>query len=347
MVQDQQASEPDESVLEPVPAASGGRRPGTVIVVIGATMLAAALLGLGVFLGWRAGARGAEAPATATSVVTVPADPYGGTSTKAQMPDVRGLTRADALTALADAAIPSRVVTVVDVPWAGAEGLVVGQAPNFGTEDPTGVVLRVAAPATIPGIVGMTEAEALTTLENLGARVGVTRVFRAGAAPGTVLAVTPRPGQPAAAVVAVVTAADPGAVYLDQVTPLQGYCSTGSATVNGVDHDHVVRCESGRAGSPSVVAYSLRRGIAKVQGTIGIADDADPSSAASVTVLLDGRPQKTLRIAYGKPSPLEHATTGVLRIELRMTSLTGATVSLADVQLSGDPQIVARLGASS
>mgnify|MGYP001377031951 CR=1 FL=1 len=346
MIDTATTSAPEPTDPNPAPVSAGSPPPWRAIAAAGIALTVVAVLAAGVYLGWRAAAHQPQ-PEPSTSILTVAADPYAGAAGQVEMPDLRGLTRADAVTVLSDAGIPSRVVTVTDVPWAGATGLVVGQTPLFGTTDPTAVTLRIAAPATIPTVIGATEDAALTALEGLGTRVEVTRRYRPGTTPGTVLSVTPAPGKPVPDSVTLVTAAEPDAIFLDQVSTLDGYCSTGSATVNGTDYTHAVNCNAGPADDPAVVSYSLRRGISTVTGTAGIDDSADPAASATLTIRLDGKALTTVPLAYGKPVALNLSTAGGLRLELSITSTNSTTVTLADVTLLGDPAVVAKLGTRS
>lgn len=324
---------------------SRGKR--LAMAAAGVTLTAVALVVVGAYMGWRAAAPSPQ-PVPSASLVTVAADPYDGAQAAVEMPDVRGLARTEALTVLADAGVPSRVVTITDVPWAGVTGLVVGQSPLFGTADPTQVTLRVAVPVTVPAVVGMSEEEALAGLEGIGARVEVSRVYRPGETPGTVISVTPPPGQPVPDAVTLVTAAEPDAIFLDQVDTLDGYCSSSmSATVNGTDYEHSVTCSAGSSERPNVVAYSLRRGVESVSGTIGIDDESDPTATATVTVVADGKTLQRLTVGYGKPARLNLTTAGRLRLEFRVTSPESARAVLADVQLVGDPIAIAVLGDST
>lgn len=322
---------------------TASRRTWLALAVGGAVLAAAALVVGGAYLGWRAAAPSPQ-PVPSASLVTVAADPYDGAQVAVEMPDVRGLARTEALTVLSDAGIPSRVVTTEDVPWAGVAGLVVGQSPLFGTANPTQVTLRVAVPVTVPEVVGMSEEEALAGLEGIGARVEVSRVYRPGKTPGTVVSVTPLPGQPVPDAVSLITAAEPDAIFLDQVDTLDGYCGSAPVTVNGIDYEHSVTCSAGSTERPNVVAYSLRRGVQTVTGTVGIDDESDPTATATVTVVVDGKTLQRLTVAYGKPAKLSLTTAGRLRLEFRVTSPESVRAVLADLQLVGDPAAIAVLG---
>lgn len=329
------------------PAAGTGRRPWLVLAILGGLLVAGGLVAFGVFLGWRAAAH-APVVEPDPAVVTIAADPYAGKSAAVQMPDVRGLSKQEALTALSDAGIPGRLITVTTVPWAGTPDVVVDQAPLFGTSDPAAVTIRIASRAVIPAVVGKGEDTAMNAIESLGARVQVTRHYVPGTRAGIVLGISPKPGSRVPDVVSLVISEDPGAIFLSQVQALDGSCGGGNqVTVNGVDHSNTTMCSAGSVEYPSTTTYSLRRGVQSVKGVIGIPDDADPAARAKVTITVDGRPATTVVVGYGKPVTVSLRTAGVLRLGFTFVSLNpdvSSSVALADVVLSGDPAFIAKLG---
>ncbi len=78
---------------------------------------------------------------------------------------------------------------------------------------------------------------------------------------------------------------------------------------------------------------------------VGVPDDGDPDGAAEVVVVGDGRVLASLRAVYGRATPLSATITGVLRLEVRVTGSPGGSVVLGDLQLTGGPDAVDRLGA--
>lgn len=339
------------TTIEPVDDADNSKEPSSNSrwrrvwpIAAGSALLLAAAAAGGTYGGWRAAAA-RDLPTPEPSVVTVAPSVYGDGST-VHMPDVRGLTEADALTALADAGIPRSVVTPRAVPWSGPVGLVVSQSPAFGEDSPASVTLSIAAPAKVPDLVGDTEAAATAALEQLGTRVQVKRVYRPGKAAGTVLSISPVPGKAVPDVVTITVSEAAGAVFLSQVPAADGGCGTGAVVVSGTDHPSSVLCRSGSAEYPQEVAYLLRGRVQEVSGVVGIPDDEDPAGTATVTIALDGKVVRTLQLKYGSPAALSIKAAGALRIDVSVWTdrdQNRSTVALADVELRGDPGTIDRL----
>lgn len=260
------------------------------------------------------------------------------------MPDVRGMELADARTALADAGIPEAAVAVTERSWAGAGGIVIDQSPQFGAQKPANITLRVSAPARVPTVVGRAQSEALPVLEGLGARVVLIRRFVPGFAAGTVLAVKPPAGSLVPEEVTLTVAEAGGAVYLNQLSSVAGSCSSGTAMVNGAEHQHALQCSVG-VDSPTEVAYVLNRVASTVTGVVGVPDDGQPTARVVVEVLADGRRVARVTAGYGKPAVLKATVDRALRLTVRISAVpaggqsdgSAVTAVLADIEVAGDP----------
>lgn len=329
--------------------ALNGRSPWRVVVrrlatIAGVVLLAAVgVFGGGVATGWELSARrDISQPEPSARTVAVPDYAAGG---DAIMPDVRGMELAGARTALADAGIPEVAVVLTDEPWAGTGGVVIEQTPQFGARKPAKVTLGVSTRARIPAVVGRAQAQSLSFLEGLGARVVLKRRFEPGIAAGTVLAVQPPAGSlvPEEVILSVAEAA--GAVYLDQLTAVEGSCSSGAAAMNGTEHQHAVQC-SANSDSPIDVSYLLNRVASSVSGLVGVPDDGPPSARVMVEILADDRSVARVTAGYGKPVALKATVRGALRLAFRISAIPakglaggggGVTAVLAEVQVAGDP----------
>lgn len=320
---------------------SRSRRRWVWPIVVGALLLLMAAGGTGTYFGWSA-ATARDLPAPDPSVVTVAPGLYDA-GAQVLMPDVRGLTQDDALTALADAGIPRSVISTRTVPWSGQRGLIVSQTPAFGQAAPDSVVLSVAAPAEIPDVIGGPEAQAVRSLEDLGARVLTKRVYRPGTQAGSVLAVSPAVGKPVPEAVTLTVSEAAGAVFLSQVPSIEGGCGTGETVLSGTDRLGAVLCRAGSVEFPNEVAYLLRGGVQEIEGTIGIPDDQDPSATATLALVLDGKVVRTVRVKYGAPAEVSVKAPGALRLDVRVWTASedlSPTVALADVELRGDPATI-------
>jgi PASTA domain/NPCBM/NEW2 domain len=309
----------------------------------GVVLLAAVgVFGGGVATGWELSARrDLSQPEPKVRTVAVPQYAAAG---DVFMPDVRGMELSGARIALADAGIPEAAVAVTEQPWAGTDGVVIDQSPQFGAQKPAKITLGVSAPARIPAVMGRAQSEALSLLEGLGARVVLTRRFEPGVTAGTVLGVKPPARSAVPEEVTLTVAEAAGAVYLDQLPSVEGSCSSGTATVNGTEHQHVLQCSAG-SDSPTEVAYLLNRIASTVTGVIGVPDDGQPTARVVVEVLADGRRVARVSAGYGKPEVLKAKVNRALRLTIRISAVSAGvqndgsavTAVLADIEVAGDP----------
>src|SRR5262249_26345959 len=116
----------------------------------------------------------------------------------ATVPDVVGLTQAAATAAIADAGLTLGAVTTASSPTV-PEGSVVSQTPDAGAQvaSDTAVALVVSsgpAMVTVPGVVGLTQAAAVTAITNAGLTVGTVNSATSPEPAGVVLAQDPSAG---------------------------------------------------------------------------------------------------------------------------------------------------------
>lgn len=310
---------------------------------VGVVLLAVVgVFGGGVAAGWELSAhRDLSQPEPKVRTVAVP--PYAAAG-DVFMPDVRGMDLAEARTALADAGIPEAAVEVTEQPWAGAEGFVIDQSPQFGAQKPAKITLGVSAPSRIPAVIGRPQSQVLSALEGLGARVVLARRFKPGLAAGTVLAVKPPAGSAVPEEVTLTVAEAAGAVYLDLLPSVEGSCSRGTAMVNGTEHQHALQCRAG-LDNPTEVAYVLNRAASTVTGVVGVPDDGRPTARVVVEVLADGLSVARVSAGYGKPAVLKATVDRALRLTIRISAVStggqndgsAVTAVLADIEVAGDP----------
>ena len=194
---------------------SRGTQPGTVPNVVGMTQAqaAAAITGAGLTVGTVAEQTSTTVPAGRIISQDPPAGnsvPPGSAvdlivSKAAQIvtvPDVVGLSGTDAFTALSNAGLS--LGTVAEAYSAAVPaGSVFSQSPLAGNSVPPGtavnlVVSRGPQPVTVPGVVGMTQATAETTLLGAGLTVGVVSGHYSATVPvGGIISQSPPAGDSA------------------------------------------------------------------------------------------------------------------------------------------------------
>lgn len=286
----------------------------------------------GTWTGWLLAAD-RDATVAGPEIITVARAPGTGQTVVA---DVRGLPVADATQALVDGGADPGAIVVTEQPSALAAGTVVAQDPVGGSPVVAdGVALVVAAPATVPDLVGQQAAQAVPDLEATGARVVVEERYDPAAEVGTVLGIVPEPGEPLIEEVRLAVAGPAASVFLDQLRAVSGSCSAGDLQIDGTDHAHGLRCSS-RTDEPSA-EFLLDRGIARMAGIVGIPDDEEPGPAAQLVLLGDGRELVTVELVYGRAVPVDVSTTGVLRLGVRVQAAEDerVTAALGDVILYG------------
>lgn len=331
----------------PVPARRS-RRPRwwAVLAVI---LLAVGTLGGGFLLGWTAQGRYlAGTPSVEPTVIEVAMPRYAG-SADVLMPDLRGLDEQAAREVLGDVGIDPALVETSERPAAGTPGVVVEQTPAFGTQDPETVRLVLSAPAAVPEVVGRPLSQVQDELSLLGAQVEVVARYVAGTAAGTVVASVPASGQALSDFVTVEVAEAPSSVYLATLDSVEGGCSRGAAQVNGVAYASSVTCSGDSEGRSS--SWLIDRVADRLQATVGVPDEDDPSTTLRVDVFADGVPVGGVDAGYGAPSTLDVPVTGALRltITVRLTSgddgsWTRGDVALGDARLVGGAETMAALG---
>ena len=261
------------------------------------------------------------------------------------MPDVFGLTEAEARQSVVDGGVDPAEVTVVVAPYAGPPGRVVVQDPIAGTADPTEVTLTVSEAATVPDVVGDADADATNTLELLGAAVRRVPQFQDGTTPGTVLAVEPAAGETLPEEVVLRVASEPGQLYLVLVEPEEFDCDEDSGSaVDGRSSLQGFSCLEYLAGVVTMT-WSLPAGIHRLTGAVGVADDSEETRDVAVSVSasagscgsVTAKPGETVDIAceFTGPSSLT-----ITIPEAPESAEDRVTVVFLDALLHGDPAVL-------
>lgn len=206
---------------------------------------------------------------------------------KLPVPDVRGLSEADARQVLADAGYASTVVTISQVPSVMAAGTIAAQEPVAGTLNPASIVLSLPSPATMPPLAGKPVDEAMRTLSALGAQPSLKRVYAPGASVGTVLETLPVPGVLLNASPELTVAGAPASAALSSLKAHGSCGAVSSGSVNGTAMTDGVKCSAGQEAATTY--WLLGREHARLKATVGVEDTADPGARVKVDISTDGR----------------------------------------------------------
>ncbi|MDO5747093.1 MAG: PASTA domain-containing protein [Actinomycetaceae bacterium] len=250
-----------------------------------------------------------------TKIVQVPiSDVASGT----QMPDLRGMTKDDALTALHDLGFATRHITVEDKQWAGESGLVVSQSPAPGTDDLSDMKLSVSVPAKVPDVIGKKKTDALTAVREIGAEAIIEEVFDSQAKTGTVLEILPKAGEILPGEVTLKIAASGASVYMSEVSTVSGSCGSGEVRLGGKPFPNSLHCSTSEEGY--TIEWDLQKKVSGISATVGIADDErDTGGSVTVTVYADDKQVASTSASFGKSADLKASTEGALRLKILVT----------------------------
>jgi hypothetical protein len=314
-------------------------------------MLSVASLLVGVILGWVARGALIPDPGTETASPGQNAPAEVATTDMRPMPDVRGLSEADARQVLADAGYVSAVVKISEVPSVMAAGTIAAQDPVAGTLSPASITLSLPSPATMPPLAGKPVEEATRTLSALGAQASLKRVYDSKVSPGTVLETVPAPGVVLNATPELTVAGAPASATLSSLKA-EGSCgAVSSGSVNGTTITDGVKCDAG----PEVATtfWILGRELARLRATVGVDDTADPGARVKVVISADGRVLLERELGYGESADVDEDITGALRLEVKVSRGGPASakssreiVLLGNAVLLGSTEAIAALGSA-
>ena len=323
---------------------------GIALVVLG-------LVGSAFAGGWIASARwGAErvSPQVTPSVVMIPDVPEG-----VRMPDLRGLSKDEALQVIADAGWDVAKVALTAEPFAGPPDIVVAQTPAFGATDVPAISLTLSQQAVVPQIAGRKASELITELRNVGVNVQLEYGYDPQVDPGGVLSISPAAGEPLTTDATVTIAESGTAVFLSQLTCPNGCLSNHSSLVldgNGYANGLYTDLRFDSSDTETVVEhheYQLGRRADVFIATVGIPDDvSDTSGTIRVRLVGDGRELASVTTSYSKPAELTAVVTGVLRLDIQTSfaqppdgDYGRQTLALGDARVVGsDAEMTALAG---
>lgn len=333
----------------------GEQRPGRwralAATAIGLATVAVLLGGL--VLGYRI-SNGSKEEARAGTTVKLPDGRLAATDSVAlAMPDVEGLSKADALEALADAGIDPSTVATLEREWVGDPGRIVGQEPTRGTKEPGKVTIFVSKGARMPDLTGRTETEAAKLVADLGGVMQREYVYDPNVpTPRTVINTDPAKGAPMTQTVVARVSVEASSRYLIDVEGSGRSCSTGSVAIaGGTPGDHSLWCSTAaQTGSPQPLTYSLEGRVARLRAEVAIANDQPNDGNGRLEVWVDGKLATSLNVAWGERKPIDVDLRGKSRLDLIFTPIRaddreadGIRLVLKDPTLLGSPSDLAEL----
>ncbi|MDQ0725196.1 PASTA domain-containing protein [Microbacterium sp. W4I20] len=309
------------------------------LIVIAGALAALALVVGGTAGGWHLANRTLIASASTGEESSEPA-PVVDRVDSIVMPEVRGMSRADAEQVIADAGLVA-TVSFTDTPSALPEGIVVVQEPLSGAADPTTIVLGISVPAVMPDLIGQERDTALDTLSDLAVAGEVVFAYDPDADSGHVISLAPAPGTALGGTATVTVAARGAELDLLEVSADRDRCSTRSGLLlAGVEHSQAMTCDVARGGS---VAWLLEGRADRITAALGLTDDSSPQASAHVRVFADGVAILDREVRFGAAVPLDARISGVLQLRIEVTGTGDASFAIAQPVLVGVDVAIAEL----
>ncbi|MFJ4264635.1 PASTA domain-containing protein [Paenarthrobacter nicotinovorans] len=309
-------------------------------------MLCVASLTAGVIVGWVA--RGALVEdSSVTAAAGEGEHAVAENDQTLPMPDVRGLSEADARQVIADAGYDPASVKISNVPSVLTTGTIAAQNPVAGTTNPKDITLSLPAPALMPNLIGKSLDEASRTLSSMGAQPLVNRVYDPKSTTGSVVSSAPASGNALTATPTLIVAGAPDSLPLSSFKA-SGSCGTiSSGSVNGTPITSGVSCSVRR--DASTTFWILGRTLNRLQAVVGFEDRAEKASRAKVKITADGNVILDKEIAYGDGEKIDADVTNVLRLEIQVSANTptgtssSTSVVLGNATLLGSADAIAAL----
>jgi hypothetical protein len=239
------------------------------------------------------------------------------------VPDLYGLSEAEAREALVDAGLAPDAITTIRVPAVGPTGRVVVQEPAKGTRNPAAAVIGLSQAATVPDIVGASVEDARNALELIGARVVEDKRYAPDATVGTVLEASPAPGQPASEAITIIVAAPPSAIFAADVSTVVSDCDDDDVNIGGTAYTASLSCSLYPEDEPSLVEYQVNALVDEVTATVGLVDGEEAATLRFRVLGDDGAVLWSRDVAAGTTEPLSIRTSGVQRFVFEV-SVVGA-----------------------
>lgn len=260
-----------------------------------------------------------------------------------KLPNVVGLSAEEAQRVLSDAGVELSKVAVREVPYVGPESLVVRQSPPSGSKlGDERVILAISVAATMPDLVGASEAEAKAALAELGAPVTVVDEYQPGAAEGSVLSADPASGEPVAGRVLLHVAEPLSSVFLTELEPISSTCRTAEeAVIGGETAGEAIVCQPEHGAMPRSITYALGGGIESLESDLGLEDRGNPDVPVAVRIYADGELVLSRRLEFGQRLPVEVPLLGKLQLTLEAVATGAVEPGALPIRLAfGEPRLI-------
>lgn len=334
-----QKTAPDEPAT--VPSTKRSMWFSIVAVMAG---LSVVMLIVGLVAGWTL--RGTLVADEASSVPSAGASSEGVFEReKVPMPDVRGLSEADARQVISDAGYDPGAVAIAKIPFVGRAGTVVAQDPAATTMEVGAITLSVPVEATMPDLNGKPLDEASRALAALGSRPTIRRSYVAGAQAGAVISTDPLPGTTLVEEPVLIVASGAATVPLETVKVTGSCGSKSGGTVNGNKTSTGVSCTARI--TQSSASWIISRAAARLQATVGLDDASDPGATVRIKIVADSQTILDKAFKYGQSANVDADVSNVLRLEVTVSRTDknsgSAEVVLANAVLAGGSDSLSKI----
>ena len=304
--------------------------------IAGTVLLVAGLVGAGTTLGWYLrGWLPGGGVGEKTIVVERPLEIEASTVAAGTVPNVLGLDADEAMQAYADAGADPRNIDVRSAPFVAAPGSVIEQTPTAAAKLPTGAArmeLRVAEPATMPELKGLTADAARAKLTEIGAGATTVVRFEPDVEPGQVATSEPAAGAPATPNTTIVVSEEGSSVALADLESVSSDCRIGDAAQAGATTSQALLCDL--SGGVATTEYAINDKVGAFEAELGIADGGPAKANAKLVVKVDGKEVATYSTS-GRPETVKARVPGGASLTLELSGDPGVTAVLAEPLIVG------------
>lgn len=253
-----------------------------------------------------------------------------------EMPELVGMTEAEARTALTDLGLDAPTITTRES--FESAGTVLEQVPSQGLVVNGTISLVVAESiSAIPDFIGLPIADVRHWAESRGITVRDETKLVTDAKAGTVLEQVPSAGAQASQEILVTLAESPTIVELTSLAAVdESRFSVEDIELNGSLHPKSLVFEGWV--TTGFISYNLSRDWASLQMTLGIGDRSDAATTIQVEIVADEQVIYNNTVGFGTTVDVELDVTDVLRLQINTSKLTGgqnARLGLANARLLG------------
>ncbi len=278
-----------------------------------------------------------EEVASATTAIEPSEDVEATDPPPVEMPDLIGLTEAEARAELSDLGLEEPSVT-------GQEsferaGTVLEQVPSSGRVV-TGTISLVVAESIppLPDFVGSPIAEVRSWAGPRGVEVREETRLTTDEAAGMVLDQVPAPGAQASQELIVTIAEAPTIVELVDLGTVNSRChEVADISMSGEPFPNSTTFGATCFGDSFFAEYNLSRDWSTLRMTLGLDDELSSDAAVQVDFKLDGQSIRSETVVFGETTDIELDVTDGLRLQVVGTKLSGdkSRLGLGNAELLG------------